>query len=69
MAMQFGGADYSSREIDLLIRIVKTDSDQLVTFQEFISIVKEDFGSNIEAVFKGWFIKNYKDSSNLPLIN
>ena len=56
MALQFGGAEYSPREIDLLIRIVKTDSDQLVTFQQFISILKEDFGSNIDAVFKGGMV-------------
>ena len=52
MALQLAGADYSRLEVELLMRLVDTDRDSLVTFTEFTSIIKQDFLKNIEALFK-----------------
>ena len=52
MALQLAGAHYSRQEIELLMRLVDTDHDSLVTFTEFTSIITQDFLKNIEALFK-----------------
>ena len=52
MALQLAGAHYSRPEVELLMRLVDTDQDSLVTFTEFQSIIREDFLKNIAALFK-----------------
>lgn len=52
IASQLAGTNYSKPEIELLMRLVDTDQDGLVTFPEFTSIIKEDLLKNIEALFK-----------------
>ena len=52
MALQLAGAYYSRGEIELLMRLVDTDKDSLVTLPEFTSIIREDLLNNIEALFK-----------------
>ena len=52
MALQLAGEHYSREEIELLMRLVDTDKDSLVTLPEFTSIIREDLLNNIEALFK-----------------
>ena len=42
IASQLAGTNYSKPEIELLMRLVDTDQDGLLTFPEFTSIIKED---------------------------